>query len=286
MAAESFGAYHQQNRRAWDRLVDNKSRFAKAADDDEFENPLRTVDGKLNWLPQGVCGRELLCLAAGGGRQSALYAAAGANVTVVDISPKMLELDRLVATERKLKIKTVEASMDSLSMFPDAMFDIIIQPVSTCYVPRILPVFLEAARVCKPGGTYISQHKTPTSLQTNVEGKRGGFSIEQPYYRPQQEPLPAAPKSRLREEGTVEFLHRWEEIVGGICRSGFVVEDLIEPNHARQDAAEGEFGHRCQFVAPYVRIKACRSSVIGHSGQDQDDQASHQAGGLWIPGSS
>jgi hypothetical protein len=36
-------------------------------------------------------------LAAGGGRQSAIYATAGADVTVVDISPAMLELDRQVA---------------------------------------------------------------------------------------------------------------------------------------------------------------------------------------------
>ena len=42
----------------------------------------------------------MLCLAAGGGKQSALYAAAGAEVTVVDLSPEMLALDRQVAAER------------------------------------------------------------------------------------------------------------------------------------------------------------------------------------------
>lgn len=273
MATDGFGAFHQQNRRAWDRLVAQRSCFAKAASDDELMNPLSTVDGKLGWLSDGVHGKELLCLAAGGGRQSALYAAAGANVTVVDISPKMLELDREVATERRLNIKTVEASMDNLSMFGNSIFDVVVQPVSTCYVPNIVAVFTEVARVLAPAGIYISQHKTPVSLQADLEGKRGGYVLREKYYQSNQTPLPPTVKSRLREEGTAEFLHRWEEIVGGMCRSGFVIEDLIEPNHARENASDGEFGHRCQFVAPYVRMKARRVSV----------ESNVSANSIWIP---
>jgi hypothetical protein len=56
----------------------------------------------------------------------------------------------------------------------------------------------------------------------------------------------------------MEFLHRWEELIGGLCRSGFVVEDLIEPLHAETDAAVGTFAQRSRYVAPYVRIKARR----------------------------
>ena len=268
------GPFHQQNRQAWDRLVAARSRFAKAADDDEFINPLKTVDGKLGWLASGVRGKKLLCLAAGGGRQSALYAAAGAEVTVVDISPKMLEIDREVATERKLNIKTVEASMDDLSMFSDQSFDIAIQPVSTCYVPKIIPVFREVARLLKGGGIYVSQHKSPISLQADLEGKRGGYLIRERYYQDNRDPLPAAGNSRLREEGTAEFIHRLEEIIGGMCRAGFVIEDLIEPNHARENANDGEFGHRCQYVAPYLRIKAIRKQVSNRQ----------ESAGLILPG--
>ena len=271
MAGE-LGPYHLQNRKAWDRLVDRKSRFAKAADDDEFINPLKTVDGKLGWLADGVAGKQLLCLAAGGGRQSALYAAAGADVTVVDISPKMLEIDREVAFERKLKVKTIEASMDDLFMIQNDSFDIVIQPVSTCYVPNILPVFQEVARVIRPHGIYISQHKTPTSLQSDVEGKRGGYLIRAPYYRKNTDPVSSVSGSRLREEGTAEFIHRWEEIIGGICKSGFVIDDLIEPNHARLGADDGEFGHRCQYIAPYVRLRATRVA-----------DRSKSTGKIWTP---
>jgi ubiquinone/menaquinone biosynthesis C-methylase UbiE len=199
-----------------------------------------------------------LCLAAGGGRHGPLYAAAGANVIVVDLSAEMLALDRQAAAEGGYDIRTVQASMDNLSMLPSDSFDIVIHPVSTCYVPDVRPVYREVARVLAPGGLYISQHKQPVSLQADARPSTRGYEIIEGYYR--SGPLPTVEETLHRETGTLEFLHRWEELVGEMCRAGFVIEDLVEPCHARRDAQIGQFGHRSQFVAPYVRIKARRTS--------------------------
>jgi ubiquinone/menaquinone biosynthesis C-methylase UbiE len=186
-----------------------------------------------------------------------LYAAAGAIVTVVDISPAMLELDRDVARERGLTLRTVEASIDELSMLASGEFDLVVHPVSTCYVPEIVPVFRSVARVTAPHGIYVSQHKTPVSLQASQRPGAGRcYEITEPYYK--REPLPPVLGSRLREEGTLEYVHRWEEILGGLCRSGFTIEDALEPQHADLHAAPGEFGHRALFIAPYIRLKARR----------------------------
>lgn len=249
---------HEHNRRAWDALVREKQRLTIPARDEDFRDPLRTVD-QLGWLGSDIRGQRLLCLAAGGGKHGPLYAAAGADVTVVDLSPATLELDREVAAERGYTLKTVAASMDDLAAFPAASFDIVIHPVSTCYVPAIAPVYREVARIVRPGGLYISQHKTPTNLQAEQKPTAGGYELREPYYR--TGPLPPVVGSRLREEGTLEFLHRWEEILGYLCRSGFVIEDLVEPLHADKEAGLGDFGHRCQFIAPYVRIKARRTGA-------------------------
>jgi SAM-dependent methyltransferase len=246
---------HEHNRRAWDQMVRKKQRFTQPAADDSFAEPLKSVDG-LGWLGESIRGKKLLCLGAGGGKHAALYAAAGAEVTVVDISPAQLELDREVAAARELSLQTVEASMDHMPMFADGIFDVVIHPVSTCYVPNIEPVYCEVARITRSGGLYISQHKTPTSLQAETQVTTHGYELNEPYYR--SGPLPPVIGSRHREEGTLEFLHRWEELIGLMCRSGFVIEDLVEPLHAKMDAAASSFGHRSQFVAPYVRIKARR----------------------------
>ena len=249
---------HWHNRAAWDRLARNQDRLAKPARDEDFNNPLGSVDG-MGWLGGDVRGKRLLCLAAGGGRQGPIYAAAGAEVTVVDISPAMLELDRAVSSERKLKIRTIEASMDDLSMLADGSFDVVIHPVSTCYVPNVRPVYQEVARVTTLGGLYISQHKQPTSLQASIEPEQGGYQVKFGYY--DKSPLPSPSKPNLiREEGTLEYVHRWEELLGEMCAAGFIIEALSEPKHARPDALAGSFGDRSSMIAPYVRVKAKKNS--------------------------
>lgn len=246
---------HDHNRRAWDDMVLKGQRFTRPAKDAQFVDPLSQVD-PLGWLGGDIRGKRCLCLAAGGGKHGPIYASAGAIVTVVDISPAMLALDREVAAERGLELRTVEASMDAMPMLATGEFDIVVHPVSTCYVPDILPVYREAARVMRGGGIYISQHKSPTSLQADIKPSGRGYELTEPYYR--AGPLPAVLGSRHREEGTLEFLHRWEDVLGGMCRAGFVIEDLIEPMHASADAERGSFEHRSRYVAPYVRIKARR----------------------------
>jgi SAM-dependent methyltransferase len=245
------------NQAAWDELASSVHVLATPAEDHLFHNPLRCVD-PAGWLGDSIRGWRVLCLASGGGRQGPLYAAAGAVVTVVDLSAAMLQIDRQVATERKLDLETIQTSMDRLEMLGNGAFDLVIHPVSTCYVPQVAPVYREVARVLRPGGLYISQHKQPTSLQARLKPDASGYSIAESYYR--QEAMPVFEgKSLLRETGAREFIHRWEVLIGEMCRAGFVIEDLREPDHARKDAEPGTLGHRSQFIAPYVRIKARRT---------------------------
>jgi SAM-dependent methyltransferase len=202
----------------------------------------------------------VLCLAAGGGKHAPLYAAVGAHVTVVDLSPAMLELDRQVARERRLDVDILQGSMDDLSMLPPAAFDLVIHPVSTCYVPDVGRVFREVARVVKPGGRYVSQHKSPAALQTSTEPGPGGLYQWRHPLAPGG-PLPPEPPSRLREAGTQEFVHSFEALLGGICRAGFMVEDVCEPDFRTPSAgpaAAGSFLHRAGFVPPYLRVLARR----------------------------
>ena len=256
-------AAHEHNRRAWDRRAERGDRFTKAVADDDVADPLAAVDG-CGWLGGDIRGQRVLCLAAGGGRQSVLYAAAGAEVTVVDISGEMLALDRKVVAKRGLDVRCVETSMDDLSALADASFDIVVHPVSTCYVSDVQPVFAEVARVTRAGGLYISQHKHPASLQATTRRTADGYAIRESYY--DRGPLPAVEGSKHREEGTLEFLHRVEELLGGMCRAGFVIEDVVEPKHADENAAADTFADRSRYLPPYLRIKARRNQ----SGLDSD----------------
>ncbi len=260
-----------QNAAAWNRMADGGSQFAHVATDDECRDPLKTLDSR-GWLPASVHGLNVLCLAAGGGWQSILYAAAGANVTVVDLSPSMLKRDEREAAKRNLSVRLVEASMDDLSMLAEKSFDIVHQPVSTCYVPDVSRVYVEIARVLRAGGLYISQHKQPVCLQITNRTPRDRYVIGLPYY--QDGPLPQTEDRSYREPGTVEFLHRWDQLIGELCRAGFVLEDLREPYRGDPAAKPGDFRHRGRFVPPYVRLKARRNGEVA---------AEESRPGLWTP---
>jgi ubiquinone/menaquinone biosynthesis C-methylase UbiE len=257
--------YLRVNRDVYDSMAAAQNPLCRPATDAELANPLATVDA-AGWLGNSIAGKQVLCLAAGGGRQSSLYAAAGACVTVVDISPAMLELDRRVAAERDFSLRLFETTMEDLTMLPAAHYDIVIHPVSTCYVPDISAVFRQVARVTRPAGVYVSQHKQPTNLQASIDRHcDGGYRIEHSYYRDTPVPSPRSASTaakRLRENGAVEYLHRWEQIIGGMCSAGFVIEALAEPRHDKPGSAS-PFADRASFVAPYVRIKARR---ICHQG--------------------
>lgn len=248
-------SYLEKNRAAWNRMVEAGSRFSEPASDAECRQPLATLDTR-GWLPASLKRQDVLCLAAGGGWQSILYAVAGANVTVVDLSPSMLAIDVREARRRGVAVQVVEASMDDLSMLRPESFDIVHQPVSTCYIENVAKVYSEVARVLRDDGLYISQHKQPASLQISHRDSRNRYVVGVEYYH--QGPLPATEDTSYREGGTVEYLHRWDQLVGDMCKAGFVIEDLCEPRRDDPSMLPGHFGHRGRFVPPYVRVKARR----------------------------
>lgn len=241
-----------RNKEAWDVRAREGKRHAASVLPKDLRDPLPILDPE-GWLGGNVRGMKVLCLASGGGLQSAMLAAAGAEVTVADISGEMLNLDRKVALEHGLKIVCLETSMESLPV-ADASFDVVLQPVSTCYVPEISAVYREVRRIIRGGGLYISQHKQPASLQAGFSPGRNGYEIVELYDR--SGPLPPTAESLHREADTLEFLHTWTQIAGGLCHAGFVIEDLVEPRPNSGVPSLAAFAERSKYLPPYVKMKA------------------------------
>ena len=114
-----------------------------------------------DWFPADMNGVDILCLASGGGQQGPVLAAAGANVTVFDNSPRQLEQDRMVARRDGLRLVTVEGDMRDLSSFDDGSFDLVFHPVSNCFCPEVRPVWREAFRVLRQGGVLLAAFNNP-----------------------------------------------------------------------------------------------------------------------------
>ncbi|GKX30767.1 methyltransferase [Vallitalea longa] len=226
------------NSNVWDKKVESgcvwtqpvSSEIVEKAKKGEWEvivTANKTVP--KNWFPP-IKGLKILCLASGGGQQAPILAAAGADVTLVDISDKQLEKDIYVAKQNNLHINTVKASMTKLDMFSDESFDLVLHPVSNVFVEDIIPVWRECHRILKHGGTLISGICNPVIYLFDDEQEDKGV-LEVKYS------IPYSPFSALTEEElskslengeALEFGHSLEQQIGGQIEVGFVIQGFYE----------------------------------------------------------
>lgn len=238
----------QYNRDAWNHNVKLKIKYTKPVDSLTIKRARRglwnicltdTLPMPQHWLPE-IKDKSILCLASGGGQQGPILAAAGAKVTVLDISSKQLEQDRKVAARENLELHTLEGDMCDLTMFENNCFDIIVHPVSNVFVENIQPVWLEAYRVLKTHGILVAGITNPVVYLFDQHLIDEGIFVVKnslPY-----SDLVSLPEDELQyykqEQIPLEFGHTLEQQLGGLCRAGFVIADLYEDDFNGKDALD------------------------------------------------
>ena len=120
---------------------------------------LETVPERLNEMyPPNVLAeaesKDVLCLATGGGQQSAVFGLLGARVTVLDLTEGQLQGDRRAAVHYGYEMTTVQGDMRDLSCLADESFDLVYQGNSMGWVPDVRQVYLGVVRVLRSGGVY------------------------------------------------------------------------------------------------------------------------------------
>jgi SAM-dependent methyltransferase len=177
-----------------------------------------------------IAGRDVLCLASGGGQQGPILSAAGARVTVFDASPAQLAQDEMVARRDGLDLITRQGFMHDLSAFADGAFDLIFHPVSNTYAPEIEPVWRECFRVLRPGGALLAGFMNPTVYLFDEADEANGELIVRhrlPYSDAADRSAEALERLIARDH-TVEHSHSLESQVGGQLAAGFVLTHLFE----------------------------------------------------------
>ena len=96
------------------------------------------------WFPP-MKGCRVLGLAAGGGQQMPIFAALGADCTVLDYSKKAAGIRHMVAAREGYDIHIVRHDMTDPLPFDAAAFDLIFHPVSNCYIADVYPLWRECA---------------------------------------------------------------------------------------------------------------------------------------------
>ena len=211
----------------------------------------RYANGELGSLPEpmdclsppsvfaGVEGRDVLCLAAGGGQQSAVFGLLGARVTVVDLAEGQLRGDRKAAAHYGYQVTALQADMRDLSCLDDGAFDLVYQASSLCYIPDLREVYAEVGRVLRPGGLYRAQYHQPATFFASWDGE--GYRIAEPY----------AERVMHREDGGIEFRHYMDDIFGGLVEAGFSLRQVVDKGRHREpdrDAPPGSWEHQDSYV--------------------------------------
>lgn len=231
------------NRSAWDRQVQSGNEWTVGATP-EMVAAARTGDlskvvlighkpVERSWFPATLEGVRILCLASGGGQQGPLFAAAGAEVTVLDNSPAQLERDEEVAGREGLTIRTVLGDMRDLSAFADGAFEVVFNPVSNLFCPELEPVWRECARVLVPGGTLMCGFMNPDLYIFDFEAlERGDFVVRYSIPYSDVESLSEA-QLAARGDYPLEFSHTMTAQIGGQIAAGFAIIGFEEqPHHA------------------------------------------------------
>lgn len=181
-----------------------------------------TVPVPRSWWPE-LKGAEVLGLACGGAQQMPVLTAAGAHCTVLDYTPAQLESERAVAEREGYDIDIVRADMTRPLPFANERFDVVVNPVSVCYVREVAPIFAEVARVLRPGGVLLAGFDTGYNYITDDAEERIVRGL--PY-----DPLdnPALLEQDDVNEVGVQFSHTPGELLGSLLHAGLVIDDVYD----------------------------------------------------------
>ncbi len=246
------------NRNAWNKQVEGGNPWTVPVTSEQVEAARRgdwqvvltpTIPVPRDWFGD-VRGKDVLCLASGGGQQGPILSAAGARVTVLDNSPRQLERDRMVAERDGLQIVTIEGDMRDMPMLADNSFDLIFHPVSNTFVDDILAVWREAFRVLRPGGALLSGFTNPINYIFDFDKMDDEGVLEIIHSIPYADitDMEAEKRKQHMEKGwPLEWSHTFNTQIGGQLQAGFHLvgfyED-IDPGTPLEKVMPGFFATR------------------------------------------
>lgn len=190
--------------------------------------PMKSVPA--SWFGD-IRGRQVLCLASGGGQQAPVLAAAGAHVTSFDLSEEQLARDRFVAERDGLDIELVRGDMADLTGFANEQFDLIFHPTSNLFVPDVRLVWKECFRVLRKGGRLLSGFMNPDFFLFDHDAIEAGEPLLVRNRLPFSEvddARKAVIQSRIDMNEALTFSHSLDDQIGGQLAAGFVLAGFYE----------------------------------------------------------
>ena len=151
-------------------------------DPDGESRPLHDLNPvRLNYIAGRVAlkGAHVLDVGCGGGILSEALTAAGAEVTGIDLAPRVLEVARLHLHESNHKVDYREISVEALAVEIPAAFDAISCMEMLEHVPDPGSVIQSCATLLKPGGRLFlsTLNRTPLAFGAAIVGAEYALNL-------------------------------------------------------------------------------------------------------------
>lgn len=250
------------NEKHWDRMVEEGCGFTIPWLDLDPDVIRQYAKGELETISEQLAimtppniltdveGKDVLCLSAGGGQQSAVFGLLGANVTVVDLTKGQLEGDKKAAEHYGYEITTIQSDMRDLSCLDADSFDIV-YGTATCYVPDTKQVYSEVARVLRQNGIFRVDFGQPAIHFIGWDGK--DYRITEPYCQ----------KINRREDGAIEFRHYMDDIFNGLIEVDLSIRQVVDLSRNKKpdtQATPGTWVHEEPYIGGIFVIVARKDS--------------------------
>ncbi len=187
---------------------------------DVFLTPTKAVPHE--WFGN-LKGKKILGLASGGGQQIPVFAALGAECTVLDYSREQCDREREFAEREGYNVEILQFDMTKRLPFADETFDLIFHPVSNCYVEEVKPIFKECFRVLKKNGILLCGLDNGINFIFDEEGIALKYKLP---FNPLKDPQ--LYEDSIKKNEGIQFSHTLEEQIGGQLEAGFALTDLYE----------------------------------------------------------
>lgn len=209
-----------------------------------------------------VSGKDVLCLAASGGQQSAAFGLLGAAVTVFDLSETQLSKDQLAADHYGNAVTLHQGDMRDLSVFDDDSFDIVWHAHSVNFVPDFGAVIRESVRVLRPGGHYRTEVVNPYSHGVDERCWNGeGYLVSRPYVDEQEIVGDDHEWDVWREDGSCvrvrgphEYRHTLTTVFNTLIVNRLRLIGLWEETASDPNAEPGSWDHLQSILPPWFTI--------------------------------
>ncbi len=155
-------------------IKEGQRRMWTAGDYPEIARTITSAADVVVERAQPGPGVSLLDVATGSGNVAIPAAGAGANVTGLDLTPRLLEAASERATKAGVEIRLIEGDAEELP-FEDASFDRVTSCFGVMFAPRQQIAASELARVARPGAAIVFTAWTPEGLNGRMFRTVGSY---------------------------------------------------------------------------------------------------------------